>query len=744
MLESPDLATTSPSTQSRAGTFGRLGASMPTHHQLAATRRIRRLRFCALLILGPVGLIGDPIDSANAGQGIWAKHEVVSARLVSSVDGTGTLQALPAGLQVSLEDGWKTYWRSPGEAGIPPKVDWSGSENVSAVEFRWPAPHRFSLFDMETFGYEEEILFPLIVQPKIPGKSVHLIGKAQLLVCSDVCVPATLDLSLAIGEGAAVADPVAANLIERFASRVPDDGAASGVSFATIAVDEGSSRLVVEARTRHRFQNPDIIVESAEGWRVGAPEIQKREAGRLLSASIPILPSGATAFDLIGQPVTITLLDGPLAVERSAAIAAISPDGQGLWVIIFLALLGGLVLNLMPCVLPVLSIKLLSVLGKAGKARRDVRMGFLASALGVIAAFWVLAASLIVARSAGLAIGWGIQFQEPFFLVAMILVITLFAANLLGSFEIRLPASATTALARIGGDGTIGSFAQGAFATLLATPCSAPFLGTAVGFALARGPSEIILVFTALGIGLAMPHLALAGFPNLATRLPKPGRWMIWLRQGLAIALLATVTWLFTVLAAEVSQGELLFLGALASGLIIVLWVRSVARVKQTVIGSLVFFIGALSLLLVSTPIAWKTSEDRRASATSELWLEFQPDSIDRLVSQGAVVFVDVTAEWCITCVMNKVAVLDREDVARVLRSDAVIAMQGDWTNPDPVISDYLARYGRYGIPFNIVYGPRRPDGIVLPELLTTDAVLDGFRQVVDEPGSNRINWPSK
>jgi suppressor for copper-sensitivity B len=304
--------------------------------------------------------------AADAAQGSWSNFQAASARLVSSVDRVGTLDTLPVGLHISLDDGWKTYWRSPGDAGIAPSVDWSGSVNVAETIIQWPAPHRFTLFGLDTFGYEKEVVFPLFVRPEFQGEPVSLRGKVELLVCSEICVPTTLDVSLDLEAGPAAADPVAANLIERFSSRVPDDGAASGLAVSAVAIDSKSNRLLVNARGDRGFENPDIIVEGPGGWTFGAPDIDKRRAGRTIRASLAVTASRLDADDLIGQPVTVTIVDGLRAAEFSQlveeAVAMVAPE-PSLVVILAFALLGGLILNLMPCVLPVLSIKLLSVLG---------------------------------------------------------------------------------------------------------------------------------------------------------------------------------------------------------------------------------------------------------------------------------------------------------------------------------------------------------------------------------------------
>jgi suppressor for copper-sensitivity B len=316
--------------------------------------------------------------------------------------------------------------------------------------------------------------------------------------------------------------------------------------------------------------------------------------------------------------------------------------------------------------------------GHAGEAPSRVRAGFLATALGVVASFLVLAAAAAGLKAAGYAAGWGIQFQQPWFLAIMAAILALFAANLFGLFEIRLPGFVTDAAAGALGPGrphTLGQhFLTGAFATLLATPCSAPFLGTAVGFALASGPAIIFLVFAALGIGLALPYLAVAGFPAIAAHLPRPGAWMLTLRRVLGIVLLATAAWLVSLLL-TIAGGQ-------------------------------------------STPVK-----------SAIAWRPFDLAAIAQLVDGGNVVFVDVTADWCITCQVNKSLVLERGEVREALSRPGVIAMRADWTRPDPVIADYLASFGRYGIPFDVVYGPSRPHGEPLPEILSTRAVSSALER---------------
>jgi suppressor for copper-sensitivity B len=417
-----------------------------------------------------------------------------------------------------------------------------------------------------------------------------------------------------------------------------------------------------------------------------------------------------------------------------------------LFPVLGLALLGGLILNLMPCVLPVLSLKLLGVVGHGGGEARTVRASFLASAAGVIFAFLVLAGGLAAVKAAGVAVGWGIQFQQPMFLAAMLLLLTLFACNLWGWYEIRLPGwlgdFAAQGAARGSGaghdrghgmaHGMLSHFATGAFATLLATPCSAPFLGTAVGFALAGTMTDLFAVFTALGVGLALPYLLVAAVPGIATVLPRPGRWMVTLRQVLGLALAATAVWLLTVLAAQVGTWAAILAGLLLAAIGGALWLRRHRAGVERPARLAVVVAGLALILLVGAPpeIATVRAPQDRA------WATFDEAAIAGLVGEGRIVFVDVTADWCITCQVNKKLVLDDPEIAARLGEAGIVAMQADWTRPDEAIARYLASFGRYGIPFNAVYGPGAPQGVVLPELLSGDAVLAALARAAGPAGA--------
>ncbi|WP_232830665.1 protein-disulfide reductase DsbD [Tropicimonas sp. IMCC34011] len=669
-----------------------------------------------------------------AGPAIAAETDAIegdgaSIRLITAEDGVAPgATTLSAGLDVVLNEGWKTYWRSPGEVGLPPEIDWSASENVSDVEMLWPAPHRFRAFGIENYGYDERVVFPLRVTLEDPGAPARLEGHGSLLVCSDVCIPQDVSVALAIDEGTGIDDASAA-LIADHAARVPLEGDASPWRIGAAALSADGTEFVITATGPGGFAAPEVFPEwdGAYPASFGAPDLRLTENG--LWAAFPVLSPGDP-----GGPIRVTLTDGTAAAEFAPswdAAAPPGPDGAAsagtdwteLAVFAGIALLGGLLMNVMPCVLPVLSIKLGHAMKARGHGPARVRRGFLVSAAGVISFFIALAAVTLTARGAGLSLGWGLQFQSPAFLAVLIVCLAALAANLAGLFEIGLPSAWQTRLARAdGAPGYGGDFATGALAAVLATPCTAPFLGTAVAFALAGSAVDVIVVFVALGIGLASPYLALAAAPGLLTRLPRPGRWMLLVKVALGAALALTVIWLLAVLSAVAGPAAAALVAALAALLVVLLWRGSRILPPSAIALCLAAILGAGVVLPPRLVTAAQGSE-----IASGIWTEFDRGKIARRVSEGDVVFVDVTADWCLTCQANKRLVLDRAEMVEALTAEGIVAMRADWTRPDPAISQYLETFGRYGIPFNAVYGPGAPEGIALPELLTRDAVLSAL-----------------
>ena len=656
----------------------------------------------------------------------WARTDQGAARLVVSPGPDG---ALRLGLDFKLQPGWKIYWRSPGDAGLPPTVDWAGSENATVGDFAWPVPERFELSGLETFGYEGDVLLPAGVTVPTAGAPVHLKAAVDFLTCRELCVPNNVTLDLVVPAGLEGPGPYG-DLIGRFQARVPGDGSAGGLTLeaARIGGSGKSARLDITLRATPALGRPDAIVEDAGPVVFGPPTLAG--SGLETHLILPVLDGADKLATLLGKPLTLTVIDrtAPVEAPRAATVTLaampLADPGPGLadlLLVMAVAVLGGFILNFMPCVLPVLSIKLLALIGEAGHGRQRLRASFLATAAGILTSFLAMAAALIAAKSAGLSIGWGVQFQEPVFLAALAALVTLFACNLMGWFEIQLPWWLAGRL-QGGGSSLAGSFISGAFATLLATPCSAPFLGTAVGFALAGGPADILIVFACLGIGLALPYLVVAAVPSLARFLPRPGRWMLTLRRILGLLLVGTALWLVWVLAEQagfVAAGLVAALG-LAATLTLALGHRRPRLGRTFALTSAVLLLGMLAppAFLVRTGAA---------AALGAGWTRFDPAAIGPAVAQGRVVFVDVTASWCLTCQVNERLVLDQPEVKAALGAGGVVAMRADWTRPDPAIADFLKRYGRFGIPFNMVYGPGAPDGLPLSEVLTGGAVEDAL-----------------
>jgi suppressor for copper-sensitivity B len=679
----------------------------------------------ALLLL-IVGLVPSPVLAAGAtAASAWAETDHGAVRLISASETVGGGGVL-LGLEFRLEDGWKVYWRSPGDAGYPPQLDWSRSNNLSAATMAWPLPSRFSIFDLQTVGYEGHVIFPIEAQVANIDRDLQLILSVNYLTCKDICIPyeATLALDLAAGP---FRPSAFAHRINQYVNRVPGDGGRNGIDLLSAEVSGGDLRITAVA-SAEPFATPDVFVEGPEGWVFGAPRVALENDGRTAVMDLSIDGGGQKAAGLVGAAVTVTLVDGDRGAEKRFIVqrqgsftGSLMADLPRFLAILGLGLLGGLILNLMPCVLPVLSIKLLGAIGHGGGDVRRVRLSFLASAAGIICSFVVLAGVLAAIKAGGAAVGWGFQFQQPWFLIAMMLLMTLFACNLLGFFEFRLPGIIAHTAPGDGHKNSLGGhFLMGALATLLATPCSAPFVGTAIGFALSRGTFEIFAVFLALGIGLAAPYLVVALLPRLATRLPRPGRWMTVLRRILGIALAGTTVWLAIILAGVAGTTSALMAAGLsvaAAALLFLLKHIPEGRLRRGTAVA-ISLLAAVAFLVPSEPV------DRGAGPPESFWAPFDAAAIPGLVAEGRIIYVNITADWCITCQVNERVVLSDADVQARLEAGNVIAMRGDWTTPNETISRFLAGFGRYGIPFDAVYGPGLPDGEALPELLNRGAVL--------------------
>ena len=555
----------------------------------------------------------------------------------------------------------------------------------------------------------------------------------RFLTCDDICIPYEARLDLVLPSGPEISTPQA-SIISLWRARVPGTGGPLAISHVEAAGDG----ITVRAETSDRFRSPDLFVEGPADLIFGKPEILIADTGREALLRLSVEGPGNKEPHLVGEELRLTLVDGSQALDHVAlvrtAVRPPSTGGPGLLLVLGLAVVGGFILNFMPCVLPVLSLKLLSLLGMGGQATGQIRAGFIATTAGILASFWLLATVTTGLRSAGLAAGWGIQFQQPVFLVIMIVVLTLFACNMWGWFEIRLPGAVVDAADRIGRghDGLSGQFLTGALATILATPCTAPFLGTSVGFALSRGPLEIYAVFTALGIGLALPWISVAAFPGLASWLPRPGPWMVWFKQVLSLAVVGTALWLLSVLWLQLGGPATIMILLLAMAIVFVIWqARTIGGGTGVAGWSIVAVIAVVAVVAAVGFSGDRPVEERQ----DPRWRVFAAPVIAGEVENGKMVLVDVTADWCLTCQVNKSLVLDRSQVTELLDSEKLIGMRADWTLPDPGIADYLRSFGRFGIPLNVVYGPRAPGGILLPEILTETAVMTAIETAAGDAG---------
>jgi suppressor for copper-sensitivity B len=654
----------------------------------------------------------------------WQGDAHSSARLVAATDAVGNAAVVEAGLEIRLAPGWHAYWRSPGDAGIPPSIDFVGSANLAHAAVSWPAPTRFSLQGLETAGYENRVVLPMALSLRERGRPLTLHAAVEWAACAGICVPFSAKFDLVLPAGLAAPSAQAA-LIQAARRLVPRRLAAAGLALvsAHVAPAGRDALLTVRLDSATPLASPDLFVEGLAQGSPGRPAVSLDDGGRRVTIAVPL--RGTPATSALGHRLTLTLVDGTRAAEFTAVPAfAPAPAAARLLPILVVALLGGLVLNVMPCVLPVVSLKLLAVAAQAGRDRRHARLGLVSTAAGVLASFAVIAILLIGSKAAGAVIGWGIQFQWPWFVALMAAVTTLFAASLWGWLPIGLPRAVSDAAGAAGSHRPhVEAFFTGAFATLLATPCSAPFVGTAIGFALAQGPREIALVFAAMGLGLASPYLAVAAAPPLVALLPRPGPWLGSVRAVLGFALAGTALWLLFVLSALCGAGLAVGAGAALAAVLLLLWLKS----RRGVPAIMARAAAAAAAAIVAGAVLWPAFAGLarpQPEETAGHWRPFDPAAVPRLVAADKVVFVDVGAAWCLTCKLNETAVLDSASVAARLFGPDVVAMRGDWTRPDPKLTRYLESFGRYGIPFDAVYGPRRPGGEALPELLSVEAVL--------------------
>jgi len=671
----------------------------------------------------------------------------VKASLVAESTAIQPGAPLVVALHLEHDAGWHTYWLNPG-IGLPTEMKWDLPEGWTASEIQWPAPEVI-LDSSETIigtGYHGDVLLPIVLTPPddlAPGTSIELKGVADWLMCADVCIPgsASLSLTLPVSRDAPSSDSQWTPRLQELMDARPRADSAWTVSaqrsdrnvLLTVTPTDASGPIASrELRTRDlRFFTNDDLVDFAAGQRVqsdGAGGFILRlpvttdftaEGTRLAGVLVSSSGSWVTNASLPALQVDISFT----SIIAGAAPFDADPVAGGIVGTIFLAAIGGLILNLMPCVFPVLGIKILGFVNQAGSSRRAVAAHGLAFTGGILISFWILAAVLAVFRAGGAQLGWGFQLQSPAFVFGLAAVMLIFALSLSGVFEFGLRASA------IGGSlqrqpGLAGTFFSGVLATVVATPCSAPFLAPALGAALALPTGQSVVVFTAIGVGLATPYLVLSLFPQAVKFLPRPGAWMESFRQFMAFPLYATVVYLLWVLAGQVSESGLLTSGF---GLVLIAmaawcygrWAQAPSPSPRRRIG--------LAAGIVLFAIGATTGLPRPPAENAVEWQPWSREAVAALRAEGRTIFVDFTARWCATCQANKKLVFGSDEVRQVFADRNIATLRADWTNRDPAITAELAAYNRSAVPFDLIWLPGQEEPVILPELLTPGVVLEAI-----------------
>jgi thiol:disulfide interchange protein DsbD len=699
-------------------------------------------------------------SAAHSLEGTTVATDNVKSRLVSEVSAVAAGQSFWVALELDIRDGWHTYWRNPGDSGQATTLTWNLPAGFSAGDIVWPTPHRFELPPLVNYGYAKHVMH--LVQVTAPkdlkiGSPVTLSAKASYLVCSDVCIPEDSNLTLTLPT--ATTGPIDAKDSALFAaarSELPHAAPASTTAtlrgdrlVITLGSEWGETLSQIKSLSFYPYDEGSIeyaapqtltrLKDSVElSMKVGSqpPQTEAMPSKAPVEVRGLLVATEQSGNDTITLPMEIgpRTVSGTAASGAGKAVSTLRDAALPLPSVLLLAILGGLILNLMPCVFPVLSIKAIGLVEHAKKHPAAVRAKGLVFAAGVICSMLALAGALLALRAGGEQIGWGFQLQSPLFVTLMVYLLLAVGLNLSGVFEIG------GGLAGLGdgltqGDSYHASFFTGVLTTLVATPCTAPFMAAAVGAALTQSPIIALAIFAALGFGLALPYLVLSFAPWMRRALPKPGAWMDTLKQIFAFPMYASAAWLLWVLAQQTSA---LGLGAALAGAILVslaAWAYQKSKVtssggRMTALATvLVAVLLAVFLPLRYGSVAAASIPTTGTSTSGELWLPYDEAKVAELTAAGRPLLVDFTASWCLTCLVNERNAFADPTVQALFRDKGVTLMKGDWTNRDPAITKALAAFDRAGVPLYLVYssktGPSKP--LVLPQLLTAGVVRDAL-----------------
>jgi thiol:disulfide interchange protein/DsbC/DsbD-like thiol-disulfide interchange protein len=665
-----------------------------------------------------------------------AAPEHASVTLISDVSRTTPGSQFLGGVDFKLEKGWHVYWQNPGDYGEPPALKWKDHPDFEVGDIQWPTPEKIQVGTIVSFGYQDEVVlpFPITLAANFSGSSVEIEPQVKWLVCKDICVPgrATLKLTLPVAsatdsartENFSPAHPLFTAVSHRLPLAAPPQWQLIG--------SETKDDIIL------KIKNFRTTGDQFEIFPIGQDQVDERIATQVKTSRSEVefklrrserLMNPLSEFSALlvfrnqrGESMAYTL-HFPVGVKKTFSPGA-------LFFPLFFALLGGLLLNLMPCVFPVLSIKAMSIVKMAGQHPREVKKMGWAYTAGILVSFWLLVGVLVFLRLGGQHLGWGFQLQSPQFVLVMACVLFAFGLNLLGVFEISgqfMGAGGELA----NQDGWVGSFFTGVLATLVATPCSAPFMGSAVGFALSQSNFIIFLTFTALGFGLALPYLLVCYLPKIGRFLPRPGAWMETFKQLMAFFIFGTILWLSWVLSLQVAPIGLVILLSAFLGIGFAAWWAYRFKTKMSswialALGLVFIFAAAMSLPKGNSALASVAGATASESSTNELtWEKFSPEKVVEYQKKGRPVFVDFTAAWCVSCQVNEALVFHSDAVKAKLKELNVALLKGDWTNQDPVITQTLASFDRDGVPFYLIY-PKGEDvpAIPLPEVINAGLVL--------------------
>lgn len=674
----------------------------------------------------------------------------VEARLVLSATTARPGDTITAGVQLRMQPGWHTYWKNPGASGMPTKIEWQLPPGIRAGEIQWPLPEKYGPQDLVTYVYHDEVvlLVPLSIGAKLPPGPLRIHAAVSWLQCKEVCIPGgnAVSADLVVSPDSTVPSP-AATLLETWRAKLPR--ASDGLNLRAAWTGPANA----DTRTLHlEWLSPpttlaaDFLPYASEQYEIQSGvehlstehgTIQVRKHVKTFDGNWPAQIAGVLVVytEEQEQGFEVTLRVGGGAAMPGDAGA------RSLWGMLLYALLGGLILNVMPCVLPVIALKILGFLGQAQHDPRTVRRLGLIYTAGVLASFFLLALIVIGIQTAGQKAGWGFQFGNPYFIVAMTTLVTLIALNLFGLFEVTLGGGALTVASELSGKhGAAGAFFNGLLATILATSCTAPVLGVAVGFAFAQPPAIIVLMMLTVGVGLALPYLVLSWQPTWLRFLPKPGPWMNWFKILMGVPMLAAALWLLSL--AETHYGDrtrwlAVFLAFLAASA----WIygRFVQRGNKRrvlalgVAGSLLL---AGYVFALEGKLHWRAPQAESAEMPLKEgpdgidWQRWSPEAVASARAAGRPVLVDFTARWCLTCQANKKFALEIASVREKLKAINAVALLGDYTRFPPDITEELQRYQRAGVPLVLVYpSDMAKPPLVLPEALTPGIVLEALEK---------------